>query len=1163
MAETGSESLSETHTPGAGHWINAVVWVLVSLAAVFLGLRVFCKYKRGRGLWWDDWVLMASWIVLVAAGVITSISVEAAFIEHNQDNKMGGHDVGFLTTITGTLFFIAAAWSKTSFAMTLTRIAGPRLTIVLRVIMISMNGMTCVSVVLRWLQCQPTRRIWDGEAGGTCWNRELILGFTILAAAYSAFLDFVLAVLPWPIIIKLQIRTSEKIGISVAMSMGVCAGVTAIVKCTKFRVLESDEFADNVFDLSIWSAAEIATTVMAASIPVLRALVREVTGSSRRSGRAATYIRDKSRDVASRVKSHHTSLSASRRSKLASRTSDTTSDDRAILSEASAAGRIMKIEEVHVQMGVLDLAPDLLDVFESLTTWMRPWVRVFSFFEELPVPGQEVPLVGSDDVEITGSSKLPLRAHHLVCIILNNHLVAWGDELIGARTYVSFTSRTSAAYMQVIASLKAIFHFGLPAPMQGNRDSAAQHLTVSKFIDGVRRIPEAASGTCNWIFEHDTFRTWLQQKSGILWLQGKPGSGKSTLMRFVADKLLDRPASFGLDSGVSSHFFSFGHGEIRNTENDVIDCLRTHFLACLPREKVDDILGDLSRCSMMPSTQTQLVPGHSASHSTTRYAPLPGPTTIFIDGLDELAEAETVMSYIWAVTSRLPPYYSLRVFVSSRLQPQLEQLTKIRIEDNNTTDIMSYCQALLMTKDVGYRDFLAQEIVSRADGVFLWVKLVVSQLGHIHSKVDFSQVRLPTDLSEAFGWTLDRILENERVASLAESVLKWAIFSRRPLSVCEMMHVFGSASCICSQVCEQCREADGTSKPCFLDQHELSQSHEAVGLEILTYGLLEVVDEMVCFTHYSVKDYLFYRIITQERLEEATMNLPSHAQKSTLSTYPFLKYATYYWMDHLRSSGPVSEDSTSQGVLRDFVAPGSTFRDGWINMYNQFSSRPKRFDPETTTPLHIAGYFNIPLASNEAHKISQYSNVKDHAGRTPLSLACEMGHVELCRNLIMAGADYRIRDEIYGQTALGWAIAQGHKGVVQLLLNHGADPKDYLSRTTPLHLAIRQLDVALVKLLLQNGADAKVLDNHTGESALSFASGLGHTSMINLLLSCGAEVIGKDHGSGWTPLHHAVSQGHLPALEILVSFLSEAQAGELKYHYSSQPCTWVDRVLNL
>ena len=48
-------------------------------------------------------------------------------------------------------------------------------------------------------------------------------------------------------------------------------------------------------------------------------------------------------------------------------------------------------------------------------------------------------------------------------------------------------------------------------------------------------IEEAYKTTFDWIFENPEleFRAWLQKGSGVYWINGKPGSGKSTLMKHV------------------------------------------------------------------------------------------------------------------------------------------------------------------------------------------------------------------------------------------------------------------------------------------------------------------------------------------------------------------------------------------------------------------------------------------------------------------------------------------------------------------------------------------------------------------------------------------------------------------------------------------------------
>ena len=46
------------HGPG----LLALSWVLLALSMVALGLRGYCKISTLRGFWWDDWVLIASWV---------------------------------------------------------------------------------------------------------------------------------------------------------------------------------------------------------------------------------------------------------------------------------------------------------------------------------------------------------------------------------------------------------------------------------------------------------------------------------------------------------------------------------------------------------------------------------------------------------------------------------------------------------------------------------------------------------------------------------------------------------------------------------------------------------------------------------------------------------------------------------------------------------------------------------------------------------------------------------------------------------------------------------------------------------------------------------------------------------------------------------------------
>lgn len=84
-------------------------------------------------------------------------------------------------------------------------------------------------------------------------------------------------------------------------------------------------------------------------------------------------------------------------------------------------------------------------------------------------------------------------------------------------------------------------------------------------------------------------------------------------------------------------------------------------------------------------------------------------------------------------------------------------------------------------------------------------------------------------------------------------------------------------------------------------------------------------------------------------------------------------------------------------------------------------------------------------------------------------------------------------EEKDGLQALHWAVAQGHKPLVTLLLEGGADINSQCSDTkehekTPLHLAVSRGDIAMVQLLLKRGANVN-LQTSKKASALYLALG--------------------------------------------------------------------------
>jgi len=61
----------------------------------------------------------------------------------------------------------------------------------------------------------PSTVRWDGEKA-----KKKRGAFLISVKAYSGLMDMILALLPWKVVWSLQMKTREKIGVGLAMSLG-------------------------------------------------------------------------------------------------------------------------------------------------------------------------------------------------------------------------------------------------------------------------------------------------------------------------------------------------------------------------------------------------------------------------------------------------------------------------------------------------------------------------------------------------------------------------------------------------------------------------------------------------------------------------------------------------------------------------------------------------------------------------------------------------------------------------------------------------------------------------------------------------------------------------------------------------------------------------------
>lgn len=78
-----------------------------------------------------------------------------------------------------------------------------------------------VASILTFVQCDPPRALWEPVPGAKCWDPSIKAGYATFGGAYSAFLDFALALLPLTILRGLSMSLRKKMALAGLLGAGV------------------------------------------------------------------------------------------------------------------------------------------------------------------------------------------------------------------------------------------------------------------------------------------------------------------------------------------------------------------------------------------------------------------------------------------------------------------------------------------------------------------------------------------------------------------------------------------------------------------------------------------------------------------------------------------------------------------------------------------------------------------------------------------------------------------------------------------------------------------------------------------------------------------------------------------------------------------------------
>lgn len=397
----------------------------------------------------------------------------------------------------------------------------------------------------------------------------------------------------------------------------------------------------------------------------------------------------------------------------------------------------------------------------------------------------------------------------------------------------------------------------------------------------------------------EKFHDWLQNRDELFFISGKPGSGKSTLLKYVSQdpltrQMLEAWARNDAKDVIIVRFFFWNSGtlEQKTTEGlcrtilwEVLQSrpdLTQQLFPVLWRKACNGPLhqSDLNQSALETAFHTLISHENFLSKHKVCF---------FIDGLDECEEDH------WNLTKKLKSWCSapeVKLCVSSRPYNEFVKAfappneSWLRLHDLTRMDILQvvhdqfasderFVEARHLSEDSNEYDYLTKSIVFKADGVFVWVILVIrSLLSGIGNRCSLSQLRrrldaVPAELNSMFHYMMGEIDPVERKAS-ARTFLAMRTISPDISSLVYIHSVLDDLED--EPECERSllngrldlpRPSGNETSKCFLMAHRLSGRCRGL-IQVVYTGRNFPYCHRLQFVHRTVSDFISKERIVKE-----------------------------------------------------------------------------------------------------------------------------------------------------------------------------------------------------------------------------------------------------------------------------------------------------------
>jgi hypothetical protein len=484
-------------------------------------------------------------------------------------------------------------------------------------------------------------------------------------------------------------------------------------------------------------------------------------------------------------------------------------------------------------------------------------------------------------------------------------------------------------------------------------------------------ISEAHHETFRWVFEESShsgspshsFRRWLQHGHGLFWMNGKAGSGKSTLMKYIfdSDKTRDILQNWAQGSKLElAGFFFWNSGTSEQMSQVGLFRSLLHQALHKDLELVSKVFPSewatissaMAREEPLDPLEWSLPSLKSAFERWIRLIPT-SKVCLFVDGLDEFEGDHEAMAEFFKRVAMSSSH--VKICVSSRPWHVFHELfdtgPSLRLQDLTFLDIKAYVDDKLKShhrmqalarSDPENSEELVDEIVAKASGVFLWVIIVVkSLLGGLLNRDSIEDLRrrlqdLPSDLDSLYSHMLchvDLLYQEQTARTFTVFRMLGVERDNRSRVVTALELEFSTAASVPQTMdlaCSPMSESEIKSKCDWLDIHLKTRC--AGLLEIYDSTFLETTGQLVRFSNYSEtppRVGLLHRTVKEFLLTE---KLSSFFSNALSAVDPYLSLLMSYTIGLKRSillseNGrilPLCNSNIWMAVTKSFLIASST-----------------------------------------------------------------------------------------------------------------------------------------------------------------------------------------------------------------------------------------------